>query len=106
MLSSPNIHDRYRPLVADAALKRRLPAIGFTYNFARDGLLFAYGPLQKDALRSAANLVAKILYGTPPAVLPIQRPVRYELVINLKVARALALTIPQSLLLRADEVIQ
>src|ERR1700682_5471660 len=106
VLSSPNIFtERYRPLVADAALKRRLPAISLLSSFARDGLLIAYGPVQKDALRSAANLVANILDGAPPAGLPIERPVRYELVINLNTAKALGLTVPQSLLLRA-EVIQ
>lgn len=107
VLSSPNIlTQRNRPLVADAALKRRLPAIGLTVLFARDGLPIAYGPVQKDMYRSAATLVAKILDGASPAGIPIERPVRYELVINLKVAKALALTIPPSLLLRADDVMQ
>jgi ABC-type uncharacterized transport system substrate-binding protein len=107
VLSSPHIHEQgNRPLVADAALKRRLPAIGLLSSFPRDGLLMAYGPVQKDMLRSAATLVAKILDGAPPAGLPIERPLRYELVINLNTAKALGLTIPQSLLLRADEVIK
>ncbi len=107
VLSSSNIITRRnRPLVADAALKMRLPAIGLTRLFARDGLLIAYGPVQLDMYRTAAKLVAKILDGTPPAGLPIERPVRYALVINLKSAKVLGLTIPQSLLLRADEVIQ
>jgi putative ABC transport system substrate-binding protein len=106
VLSSPHIHEQgNRRLVADAALKWRLPSIGML-NFARDGLLITYGPVQRDMLRSAANLVAKILDGAPPAVLPIERPVRYELVINLKTARALSLTIPPSLRSRVDEVIQ
>lgn len=82
VLSSPHILERYRPLVADAALKRRLPAIGLTYNFARDDLLIAYGPVQKDMLRTAATLVARILDGALPAGLPIERPVRYALVIK------------------------
>jgi putative ABC transport system substrate-binding protein len=73
---------------------------------ARDGLLVTYGPVQKDMWRSAANLVAKILDGAPPAGLPIERPVRYELVINIKTAKALGITIPKDVLLRADEVIQ
>jgi putative tryptophan/tyrosine transport system substrate-binding protein len=107
VLSSPHIYtERNRPLVADAALKRRLPAIGLLSSFPRDGLLMAYGPVQKDMLRSAANLVAKILDGAPPAGLPIERPVRYDLVINLNTAKALGLTVPQSLLSRADDVIQ
>jgi putative ABC transport system substrate-binding protein len=107
VLSSSNIlTQRNRPLVADAALKRRLPAIGLTPLFARDGLPIAFGPVQKDMYRSAATLVAKALDGAPPAGLPIERPVLYVLVINLKSVKALGLTIPQSLLLRADEVIQ
>ena len=105
VLSSPHIQG-YRLLVADAVLKRRLPAVALLSSFARDGLLITYGPVQRDLLRIGANLVAKILDGAPPAGLPIERPVRYALVINLKVAKALALTIPRSLLLRADEVIQ
>jgi len=87
-------------------LERRLPAIGLTILFARAGLPIAYGPVQMDMYRNAAALVAKILDGTPPAGLPIERPLRYELVINLKAAQALGLTVPQSLLQRADEVIQ
>jgi putative ABC transport system substrate-binding protein len=107
VLSSPHIHEQgNRPLIVDAALKRRLPAVALLSSFARGGLLITYGPVQKDMLRSAATLVAKILGGAAPADLPIERPVRYELVINLKTAKALGLTIPQSLLSRADEVIQ
>ena len=92
-------------MVANAALSRRLPAIGLTPNFARDGLPITFGPTQKDIYRSAATLVARILDGATPGV-PHERPVHYALVINLKSAKALGLTIPQSLLLRADEVIQ
>ena len=66
-------------------------------NFARDGLLITYGPVQADMYRSAATLVAKILEGARPADLPIERPARFELVINLRTAKALGLTIPQSL---------
>ena len=107
VLSSSNIITlRNRPLVANAALTRRLPAIGLTPLFARDGLPITFGPTQKDIYRSAATLVARILDGATPAGLPIERPVHYALVINLKSAKALGLTIPQSLLLRADEVIQ
>ena len=87
-------------------MKNRLPAIGLTSTFARDGLLLAYGPLQLNMYRSATTLVAKILDGARPADLPIERPTHFALVINLKTAKALGLTIPQSLLQRADEVIQ
>ena len=102
MLSSPHIHERYRSLVANVALKSRLPAISLTLNFARDGLLMSYGPVQNDAFRLAAALVAKILDGTRPADLPIQRPVSFALVINQKTAKELGLTIPQSLRVGAE----
>jgi putative ABC transport system substrate-binding protein len=107
VLSSPRIFEQgNRRFVADAALQRHLPAITLLSSWARDGLLITYGPVQRDMLRSAATLIAKILEGTPPAGLPIERPVRYELVINLNTAKALGLTIPQSFVSRADEVIQ
>jgi ABC-type uncharacterized transport system substrate-binding protein len=89
------------PLAA-ATLKTRLPAIGLTSTFARDGLLIAYGPVQLDMYRSAASLVAKILDGARPGDLPIERPVRYDLVINAKTANALDLAIPQSLRVQAQ----
>ena len=89
-------------MVADAALKRRLPAIGLTVLFARDGLLMAYGPVQIDMYRTAAGMVAKILDGARPSDVPIERPARFELVINLKTAKALGLTIPQSLRVQAE----
>ena len=106
VLSSPRIHDRYRPIVAEAALKSRLPAIGLTVLFAKEGLLIAYGPVQRDMFRTAATLVAKILDGARPGDLPIERPVRFSLAINQKTANALGIKIPPALLLRADEVIQ
>ena len=106
VLSTPLILERYRPFVAEAALKSRLPAIGLVPNFAKDGLLLAYGPVQRDMFRIAATLVAKILDGARPADLPIERPVRFALVINQRTANALGIKIPQLLLLRADEVIQ
>jgi len=107
VLSTPRIlNSKDRPFVAAAALTNRLPAIGLTSTFARDGLLMAYGPVQLHMYRSAATLVAKILNGARPADIPIERPTTFNFVINLKTAKALGLTIPQSVLLRADEVIQ
>jgi putative tryptophan/tyrosine transport system substrate-binding protein len=107
VLSTPRILDpRYRPIVAEAALKTRLPAIGLTVLFAKDGLLMAYGPVQQDMDRSAAALVAKVLDGARPADLPIERPVHFALTINQRTANALGIKIPQALLLRANEVIQ
>ena len=88
-------------MVAAAVLKSRLPAVGLTSTFARDGLLIAYGPVQLDMYRSAATLAAKVLDGARPADLPIERPVRFELAINVKTAKVLGITIPQSLRLQA-----
>src|SRR5262249_6963361 len=93
-------------LTIDLAAHHRLPAI-YPFGFhAREGGLVAYGIDQVDQWRSAATYVDRILRGTKPADLPVQQPTKYELVINLKTAKALGLTIPESLLLRADEVIE
>ena len=106
VLSTPRITDRYRGLVAASALENRLPCIVLHAVFAQDGALMAYGPSQREVYRTSATLVAKILGGARPGDLPIERPTRFELVINLKTAKALGLTIPPSLLLRADQVIE
>jgi putative ABC transport system substrate-binding protein len=74
--------------------------------YAQAGLLMSYGPNLPDLYRRAASYVAKILGGAKPADLPVEQPTKFDLVISLKTAKALGLTIPQSLLLRADEVIQ
>jgi len=88
------------------ATKNRLPAIYASRGFAEAGGLLAYGPNFSDNYRRAATYVDKILKGAKPADLPVEQPTKFEFVINLKTAKALGLTIPQSLLLRADEVIQ
>ena len=95
-----------RQQMADLALTHRLPAIATLNEFAPAGLLMTYGTNLPDLYRRAASYVAKILRGATPAELPVEQPTKFELVINLKTAKALGLTIPQSLLLRADEVIQ
>jgi putative ABC transport system substrate-binding protein len=74
--------------------------------FAEAGGLLAYGPNVPDNFRRAAAYVVKILTGGKPAELPVQQPTKFELVVNLKTARTLGLTIPQSVLLRADQVIE
>lgn len=100
-----------RQRLAELALHHRLPS-AFTFRqVVEAGGLLSYGPVQSQAefakaSRQVAGYVDRILRGTPPADLPVQRPDRYELVLNMKTANALGLTLPQSLLLRADEVIQ
>ena len=92
--------------IAEFSLRNRLPAIYNKTAFAEAGGLMTYGARFPDLFRRAASYVDKILKGAKPADLPVEQPTKFELVINLKTAKALGLTIPQSLLLRADEVIQ
>jgi putative ABC transport system substrate-binding protein len=92
--------------VCKLALQRRLPTIGFVRQFVDAGCLMSYGENLPDMYRRAARVVDKILKGAKPADLPVEQPTKFDLVLNLKTAKALGLTIPPSLLLRADEVIQ
>jgi putative tryptophan/tyrosine transport system substrate-binding protein len=92
--------------VATMALRNRLPTLAALKAFTAAGGLLSYGPDLPGIYRRAASYVDRILKGTPPGNLPIELPTTYELVINLKTAKTLGLAIPQSLLLRADEVIQ
>ena len=92
--------------VTDFAAKHRLPTVASVRTLVDDGALMSYGPNPSDLLRHVALYTDKILRGTKPADLPIKLPTKLELVINLKTARALGLTIPQSLLMRADQVIE
>ena len=92
--------------VVDLSVKRRPPSIYSSREFVDAGGLMAYGVSYPDLYRRAAKYVDKILKGTKPGDLPIEQPTKFELVINLKTAKALGLTIPPSLLGRADEVIQ
>jgi len=100
------VHFPQRGRVAELAARNRLPAMYELRPFVEAGGLISYGVDINDIWRRAAGYVDKILKGAKPADLPIEQPTRFELVINLKTAKALGLTIPPSLLLRADEVIQ
>jgi len=92
--------------LVEAALRHRLPAIGNSRGQAEAGFLMSYGPNMSEMFRISADYVDKILKGAKPADLPVQQPTRFELVINLKTAKAIGLTIPPSILARADEVIE
>jgi ABC-type uncharacterized transport system substrate-binding protein len=92
--------------IADIALKHRLPTVFGLTIFAEAGGLMAYGPNRPELWRRAAGFVDKILRGAKPGELPVEQSVRFDLVINAKTAKALGLTIPPSLLLRADQVIE
>jgi putative ABC transport system substrate-binding protein len=95
-----------RTRMAELAVKNQLPAIYWQRQFAEVGGLMAYGPKLPDLYRRAATYVDKILKGANPADLPVEQPTTFELVINLKTAQALGLTIPPTLLFQADEVIR
>jgi putative ABC transport system substrate-binding protein len=105
VLAGPMFFNERRRLV-DLAAKHRLPAVYPWREFVDAGGLMAYGANFADLYRRAATYVDKILKGAKPGDLPVEQPTKFELVINLKTAKALGLTIPQSLLQRADEIIQ
>jgi putative tryptophan/tyrosine transport system substrate-binding protein len=105
VLSSPLIY-QHRSQIGSIALNARLPTISLFNTFPKEGGLMAYGPDFPAIYTQAAGYVAHILAGANPGELPIQRPTKFELVINLKTARALGLTIPETLLVRADKVIE
>jgi putative tryptophan/tyrosine transport system substrate-binding protein len=105
LLIDSMIHGQRAPIIA-FAIRHRLPTISAFREFAEAGGLMAYGPSVPDLLRRAVGLIDKILGGTKPADLPVQQPTKFELVINLKTAKALGLQIPDKLLALADEVIE
>jgi len=86
--------------------RNRLPSVYAVREYVDDGGLMSYGPSTADLYRRAATFVNRILQGTKPADLAVEQPTKFELVLSLKASRALGLTVPQSLLLRADQVIK
>ena len=107
LLLGDTMFNLHRARIASLAAKSRLPTVsGSRETVAETGFLMSYGPSQPDLFRRAATYVDKILKGAKPADLPVERPTKFELVINLKTAKALGLTIPASVLARADELIQ
>ena len=105
VLSDPLVFT-HRIAINDFALRQRLPTMQGLREYTQDGGLMSYGPDFVVMFRRAADFVDKILKGAKPADLPVEQPLTYELVINLKTAKALGLTIPPAILLRADEVIE
>ena len=105
MTAGPSIIN-HRKLIVTLAAKHRLPAVYIERLFVVEGGLLSYGPNLVDANRRAASYVDRILKGEKPADLPVQAPNKYELAINLKAAKDLGITVPATLLARADEVIE
>jgi ABC-type uncharacterized transport system substrate-binding protein len=96
----------YRDLIITLAARHKLPAVYYERNFVAGGGLISYGPDYLDQYRRAAGYVDRILKGEKPADLPVQAPTKYKLVINLKTAKELSLSVPPTLLATADEVIE
>ena len=106
ILTSSTLSLVHRDLIITLAARHKLPAVYYQRFFVADGGLISYGPNFLDQFRRAAGYVDRVLKGERPADLPVQAPTKYDLVINLKTAKALGLTVPATLLSTADEVIE
>jgi putative tryptophan/tyrosine transport system substrate-binding protein len=106
VVTRSTLNNSYQKLIADLARKNRLPTITSRSDFIESGGLMSYGADQAEPYRRTAAMVDKILKGAKPADLPVEQPTKFELVINLKTAKQIGLTIPPSVLARADKVIQ
>jgi putative ABC transport system substrate-binding protein len=100
------VFNRHRVRLVELAAKNRLPAIYSEHEYVHAGGLMAYASSERDQYRRAATYVDRILKGTKPADLPVERPMKFELIINLKTAKLIGLTIPPNVLARADKVIK
>jgi len=105
-VGTQGMFSRNRTMIVEAAAKNRLPAIYHRREYVEDGGLTSYGPNHADLYHRAAYFVDRILKGAKPADLPVEQPTKFELVINLKTAKTLGLTIPPKVLMWADKVIE
>ena len=106
IVQTEGIFMQQRSQVLDLAARRRLPVGTTDPSYATEGALIVYGPNQQEIFRQAADYVDRILRGANPADLPVQQPTRFDLTVNLRTAKDLGLTIPQSVLVRADRMIE
>jgi putative ABC transport system substrate-binding protein len=106
IVTADGTHEFRQAWIVDFTAKKQVPALYQLREYVEVGGLMSYGASITEQYRHAATYVDKILRGAKPADLPVEQPTKFELVINLKTAKALGLTIPQSLLLRADQVIE
>jgi putative ABC transport system substrate-binding protein len=97
---------QYRQRIIDFGMKHRAPVISGWPVFARSGAICSYGPKLSESYRRLAYYVDRVLKGTPPSELPIERPTKFETVVNLKTAKALGLNVPDSIIASADELIE
>jgi putative tryptophan/tyrosine transport system substrate-binding protein len=105
ILSSP-LFGAQANLLADLALRHKLPTVTLFPDFARAGGLMAYGPNLLETYRPLGRMIAQIFKGAAPGEIAVERPSKFELVVNVRAARAIGLTVPTAILLRADEVIE